>query len=182
VALAVTLADLWSKHQVFELLQVKQPEDVEKHTPAVVIPGFFELQANYNRGAFSGWFSDHTDFLVVLSALALVVILGIVVHLLKRGQKTSLWLLVALGLIWGGTLGNLHDRYLYAAVRDWIKWFVVVGGKEHVWPNFNIADSAICVGVAILLCRELGHMVKERRSRRQAAEKEKAGKAAGAAS
>lgn len=170
LALFTTVADLWSKHAVFELLDVRTlgtPPRVQSQTKAVVIPGFFELEANYNYGAFSGWFSDRTAWLTVLSAVALVVIVGIVAYLLRRPQRPSRWCLAALGLIWGGTLGNLHDRFFDRAVRDWIKWFVVWDGRPYVWPNFNIADSAICVGVSILVVLEVHRSLKDRRRQRE---------------
>ena len=75
---------------------------------------------------------------------------------------------LALGLLLGGTIGNLYDRAVLAGVRDWIKWFVVIDGQEHVWPNFNIADAGICVGVALLILREIGIGLRERRARRTA--------------
>ena len=56
-----------------------------------------------------------------------------------------------LGLIWGGTCGNLYDRAVHGYVRDFVKWFLEWGGRQHVWPNFNVADSAICVGVGLLV-------------------------------
>ncbi len=60
-----------------------------------------------------------------------------------------------IALVWGGTLGNLYDRASLGAVRDWVKWYVVWGGRPYVWRNFNIADSSICVGVCLWLLLEL---------------------------
>lgn len=72
----------------------------------------------------------------------------------------SAWFVVALGMLWGGTLGNFYDRYFIGGVRDFIKWFVVVDGKERVWPNFNIADSGICVGVGIIVVMEIARSLR----------------------
>jgi signal peptidase II len=63
-------------------------------------------------------------------------------------------MVVSLALIAAGAAGNLHDRWFHGGVRDFIRCSVNFGEKEWVWPNFNIADSAIVCGVAIILIRE----------------------------
>ena len=65
-------------------------------------------------------------------------------------------------------MGNLHDRAFLKGVRDWIKWYFVSGGREHVWPNFNIADSAICTGVGLLILLELRNHFRARKEADQA--------------
>lgn len=155
----ITALDLWSKKAAFELLkvvEVGEPPRVLTQERYVVVPQWFELEANYNYGAFSGWFSQHTGWLAVLSGVALVVIAGIFFYQFRFPGEPGKLFTVSLGLLWGGTCGNLYDRAKLAAVRDWIKWFYVsADGKEHVWPNFNVADSAICTGVGILILLEL---------------------------
>ncbi len=161
ISLAVGLAalDLWTKHAVFALLGAKvQPiPNLSERNHVVaerfieIIPGFFELEANINYGAFSGWFSSHTGVLTVLSLAALGILGAFFWSHLRRPSPHPAWFTAALGLLWGGTCGNLYDRATRGFVRDFIKWFFVWDGRPHVWPNFNIADSAICVGVGILL-------------------------------
>ena len=161
LAVAITALDLWTKHAVFKLLRVGittvvmadgvQRSAVEPHEHFVIIPGFFELEANINYGAFSGWFHNHTGLLSMLSVLALVVVLSFLWSHLRGPGPHQLWFTAALGLLWGGTMGNLYDRLANGYVRDFVKWFFVWKGTQHVWPNFNIADSAICVGVGIIL-------------------------------
>jgi len=159
VAAGITTADLWSKKAVFELLkvvEVGEPPRVIDQERYVVVPKWFELEANYNYGAFSGWFSEHTEWLAILSGVALVIIAAIFCYQLLQEAGPGWLFTIALGLLWGGTCGNLYDRWKLAAVRDWIKWFYVSSdGKEHVWPNFNVADSAICTGVGLLILLEV---------------------------
>jgi signal peptidase II len=172
VAALVVVLDLWSKHAVFELLEVVsvgKPPSVRSQKVITVVPGFFELEANYNYGAFSGWFASHPEWLTALSVAALAVIIGVAAVHLRRNPSPSTAFIIALALLWGGTLGNLHDRIRLAAVRDWIKWFVVIDGRPRVWPNFNIADSAICTGVGLILLLELLSSIRERRAAREAA-------------
>jgi signal peptidase II len=150
--------DLWTKAAIFDLLEVQtvgEPPIVRTQKVVEVIPGWFELEATFNRGAFHGWFSEHTGYLTVLSAVAWFAIAAMVFVAIRSEPRPSAWFIVALGLIGGGTLGNLYDRYYIGAVRDWIKWFVVTDGRERVWPNFNIADSGICVGVGTIILLEV---------------------------
>lgn len=167
-AASIVALDLWTKNAIFELLKVKSigdPPRVIDQARYVIIPGWFELEANYNYGAFSGWLSEHTGWLAVLSGAALAIILGVLVYHVRQPKGPSRLFALALGLLWGGTGGNLYDRALLAAVRDWIKWFYVsTGGREHVWPNFNIADSAICTGVGLLVLLEVLNAARERKA------------------
>jgi signal peptidase II len=170
-ALAVTALDLWTKEAVFDLLEVQSwgdPPRVGHQVEYTIIPGCFVLQANFNYGAFSGIFSKHTGWLAVLSAAALVAICGIFWVQVRRHGNPGFPLTIALALLSAGTLGNLYDRLFLGAVRDWIKWFYVSGGREHVWPNFNIADSAICVGVGLLVLLEVRNILRERKARKAA--------------
>jgi signal peptidase II len=159
VAVSVTALDLWSKAAIFEFLSVESvgtPPRVLHPTSYAIIPNWFELEANYNYGAFSGWLSSHPEILTAVSALALFVIVGILVHQLRQPIRPGFFFTLALGLLWGGTCGNLYDRVKLGAVRDWIKWFYVsADGHPYVWPNFNIADSAICTGVGVFILQEL---------------------------
>jgi signal peptidase II len=169
-AAAVVGLDLWSKSAAFKFLRVESdgnPPHVLSQETHTVIPGFFQLEANYNYGAFSGWFSNHPEWLTALSAVALVVILLVLAHHVRRNPRPSAPFVLALALLWGGTTGNLHDRLLLGAVRDFIKWFVVIGGKERVWPNFNIADSAICTGVGLILLLEVLAAGRDRKRARE---------------
>ena len=164
-ALIVAGLDLWTKEAVFDLLDVHNgmrpaPDGgeqiyVARQQGRALIPGFFDLEANYNYGAFNGWFSSHTKMLALLSCAALLVIASVLWYALGRSTAPSRWFILALGFLAGGTGGNFYDRFELQAVRDWIKWYVVVGGEEYVWPNFNIADSGICAGVILIVFLEL---------------------------
>jgi lipoprotein signal peptidase len=165
-ALGSLALDLWTKSWAFALLQVQTdgvPPRVVSQQVRTVVPQFFQMEATYNYGAVAGSFGGHSMGLVVISAAVLLLIVGGFAYNLWRHRVPELLLVVASGLLVGGIGGNLHDRIDYGAVRDWIRWFVVLGGRERVWPNFNIADAAICAAVGLLFLREI------RRSRRERA-------------
>ena len=78
-----------------------------------------------------------------------LVALSVVVFLFLTTDARKAHLMVALGLVAGGAVGNLLDRLLYGRVRDFIDlhW-----GESLHWHTFNVADAAICAGVALILC------------------------------
>ncbi len=110
-----------------------------------VMPGFFNLTYVRNRGAAFGILSSasgawRSAFFIIVTFIAVAVIAALI-------HKTRERLLVAaFSLIAGGAVGNVIDRLRYGEVVDFIQWHV----KSYYWPTFNVADSAISVGVALL--------------------------------
>lgn len=106
---------------------------------------FFNVVLGRNRGVSFGMLSaDHPATPWILSALALALIAGFIFW--TRHDRRPLNA-VAVGLITGGALGNVVDRLRHGAVTDFLDFHA---GGYH-WPAFNIADSAIFLGVALLL-------------------------------
>jgi signal peptidase II len=106
------------------------------------------LMPSLNKGAAFGLLSDANGWQRWLFMLiAILVSTGIVVWLatLKTEEK---WDAFALALILGGALGNMLDRIIFAQVVDFIDFYI---GSWH-WYTFNVADIAICVGAAIMIC------------------------------
>ena len=109
-----------------------------------MIHGFVDLIARTNkRGLFSGG-PDSPLFYIVLSILGL----ALVAYFFVTSPPERLRPHLGLGMLAGGALGNLIDRLCLGVVRDmidahWLDW-------AH-WPTFNIADSAICIGIGLLL-------------------------------
>jgi signal peptidase II len=113
------------------------------------ITTFFNLVLTYNRGMSFGLFNTGArgaaGFSALLFALAAAAIVAGLVYWLSR--VTSPLLAIAIGLIIGGAIGNVIDRIRLGAVVDFLDFHI---GYWH-WPAFNVADSAICVGVAAML-------------------------------
>lgn len=115
----------------------------------VVIDGFFKFVHWGNTGSAWSLFSGNNAILACVALVALFVLF------LSRHHFGAQFLLgqIALGLIFGGILGNLTDRLLPSRheVIDFIRFYHTrVGGEEIGFPAFNIADSAICVGVGLI--------------------------------
>jgi signal peptidase II len=115
--------------------------------PVVVIPNAFHLVLVMNPGVAFGIFAGvppEWRWIVTLFSLTALVLLGsLAFRILPQG---SILARVAIGLVFGGAAGNLLDRWRFGAVVDFIDVF---WGAYH-WPAFNVADSAITVGVCLL--------------------------------
>jgi len=121
--------------------------DIDRITP------FFSLVLTYNRGMSFGLFNagpaGGSSPNALLFSLAAVIVVAGLLFWLKR--VSSRLLAAAIGLIVGGALGNVVDRIRHGAVVDFLDFHL---GYWH-WPAFNLADSAICLGVALLLLDSL---------------------------
>ncbi|MCS7016899.1 MAG: signal peptidase II [Gemmatales bacterium] len=107
-----------------------------------------------NRGAFfslgSRWGPNAN---LVFASISFLVILVILLIHLRPTIRQSAYLSAALGCIFGGALGNLHDRIRYGGVRDFLQLFLPLGQDSHVplTAVFNLADTALLLGAAMLL-------------------------------
>ncbi|HEY8240202.1 MAG TPA: signal peptidase II, partial [Kiritimatiellia bacterium] len=108
-----------------------------------VIPGFFNLTFVTNTGAAWGIFGGQNHWLSAFSVVMLLVMVFFRRHFLNDTWDHKL----ALGLMIGGIIGNLLDRVRLGFVTDFLDFYI---GQSH-FPAFNIADSAICVGVGIYI-------------------------------
>ena len=140
VALAILVAD-----QVSKLLLI---DYVTGAGGAVEVAPFFDLVMVWNTGVSFGMFQSGEGGWWVLSLLSLAIATGLLFWL-RRAE--SRWLAVGLGAVIGGALGNVVDRIAYGAVADFFDLHVA----GYHWPAFNIADSAIVVGVGLLILDSL---------------------------
>ena len=140
IALGVIALDQASKQVIIRGLRLGQG--------IPVIPGFFDIVFVLNPGAAFGFLatlpeSVRNPFFIAISAAAAVLILFYHVRYAQQRGLAS----VALALILGGAVGNLLDRLRYGMVVDFLDAHIY----QYHWPAFNIADSAISVGVALML-------------------------------
>ncbi len=164
LAAAGCAADLWTKSWIFGRLGNPLVAGQPDRGPWVLIDGILSFETHLNEGALFGIGQGQVTVFVVLSLLAAV---GIVAWVVVGGAIRDRTLVVALGLILGGILGNLHDRLGLAAttwgagvahhvpgtaiyaVRDWIHFEIRAIGFD--WAIFNIADSLLVVGAGLLM-------------------------------
>lgn len=144
LAFAVLVADQWTKWLVERHLP--EPSSTE------IIPGFFHLSHVRNRGVAFGLFHSLGPEVARwgLSLLAAGA-LALVVHLFRRTSAAATRLLTALALVMGGAVGNLLDRIVQGSVTDFLGVYI----GSYRWPDFNLADSAICIGLTLLVIDSL---------------------------
>ena len=118
-------------------LDFLHPKKIPRHHSQST--GIFQIVHGTNTGSAFGLFAGFTNLLIVASVLGI----GAVLYYFHRQGSRVITLRIALGLIVGGAVGNLFDRVRAGEVVD----FISVGW----WPSFNIADSAISVGMFLLI-------------------------------
>lgn len=133
----VIVLDLYTKHLI------QQSFVYGEHVP---VTSFFDLVRYHNTGAAFSFLADaggwQHGFFTAVSTLASVVM----VYLLVRHPEKKLFCF-GLALVLGGALGNLYDRLTLGYVVDFLLFYY----QQWAWPAFNVADSAICVGVGLLM-------------------------------
>jgi signal peptidase II len=139
IALFIILLDQWSKFLVVKKLELG--ESIK------VIDDFLYITSHRNRGAAWGILQGQMWFFYIITV---IVIIGIIVYIHKETKGKRL-LGVSLGLMLGGAIGNFIDRVVRKEVVDFINTFIF----GYDFPVFNIADSALVVGVMLLMIQML---------------------------
>jgi signal peptidase II len=139
VSLAVLFLDQWTKGLITRTFDV--------HQSSTVMANFFDITYVRNSGAAFGLFASVDSSLkaIILNTVAILVFLVVSGYALRTPHR-SVRLQVGFALILGGAVGNLLDRVRFGYVVDFLD-FSIAG---HHWPAFNVADSAICIGVGLL--------------------------------
>jgi len=135
----VLALDQWTKYEVQQRLYFRQTIEV--------IPEFFNLTHVRNTGGAFGLFGGEkggtgTLFFIVFSLIAI----GSIVYFFLRLKENERVLTLSLSLVLSGAIGNLIDRCRYGEVVDFLDFHLF----SYHWPAFNIADSAITLGIALL--------------------------------
>lgn len=138
-ALIVVVLDQLSKAAVLAMFAGRILGDRE------MVTSFFNLALTYNRGISFGLLNGGASINALVFSLAATAIVAVLIYWLRRAS--SPFLAIAIGMIIGGAVGNVIDRLRLGAVVDFLDFHF---DALH-WPAFNLADSAICVGVAAML-------------------------------
>ncbi len=148
LAVLIALLDQWTKQLVRDGFALGESRPV--------VAGFASLTYLRNTGAAWGMLGGQNTWLIVVS----VVMLGLMVCFRRAFLSDTPSHRLALGFMIGGIVGNLFDRVRLGYVTDFLDFHVA--GRH--WPAFNIADSAICIGVTIYLAASFRSEASERRA------------------
>jgi len=135
----ILLLDQWTKSLVVEKLPLYQRVEV--------IQGFFNLTHVRNTGGAFGIFGGEKGgvgsmLFVVVSLIAI----GAIIFLFIKIREDEKVLALSFSLVLSGAIGNLIDRLRYGEVVDFLDFHL----STYHWPAFNVADSAICIGIGLL--------------------------------
>ena len=147
----ILVLDRWSKATIQNRFDLNES--------ATVIDGLFNITYVQNTGVAFGIFSSISSPVksLLLSVFTGVAAIIVIVYSIRSPVENRL-LQIALALILGGAIGNLYDRLAYGFVVD----FLEVYFRSYHWPSFNIADSAITVGVLLLALEIVRHETPSR--------------------
>ncbi|MEN8135229.1 MAG: signal peptidase II [Thermodesulfobacteriota bacterium] len=153
IAAAVVFLDQMTKWWILSTFQL--------YESLPVIPGFFDLTFVVNTGAAFGMLAGEQNlwrqlFFITTTLVALVVLCFAFRQYRYEGRSY----VIGIGLVGGGALGNLVDRLRFGHVVDFLDFSI----RGHHWPAFNVADSAITVGVAFFLLASFLEIRRERSS------------------
>lgn len=150
LAVVVVLLDQVTKYIASTSLEMLQP---------VAVMPMFNWTLMHNTGAAFSFLADAGGWQRWFFAIIALVVSTVIILWLKRLEQHEKWQAVALALILGGAIGNVIDRVWLGYVVD----FIQVYYQQWYWPAFNIADSAISIGVAMLIIDSIRDYRAERK-------------------
>jgi signal peptidase II len=137
ISAVVIALDLYTKHLI---------EAAFAYGDMLTITSFFDLVRYHNQGAAFSFLADAGGWQKWFFS-GISVVAAIVITYLIQKHRTEKLFCVGLALVLGGAIGNLYDRVTLGYVVDFLNFHY----RDIYWPAFNVADSAICIGVGLLL-------------------------------
>ena len=138
ISLIAFVLDQWTKHSIVASMDLYE---------RIQLTSFFNFTYVHNYGAAFSFLYDAGGWQRYFLTIVALVVSGLILWWLKQTDRKQVLLPVAFAFILGGALGNVYDRMVYGYVIDFIDFYY---GTYH-WPAFNIADSAIFIGAALLI-------------------------------
>jgi len=135
IALAAVLLDRTSKILIVANLDIGRP--------IIIIKNFFNFTYTYNEGSAWSMFSGQTIIIILITLAALFLLYKLLINEKKETRLKQIYY----GLVFGGIIGNLIDRVLFAHVIDFLDFKIVT----YNFPVFNIADISIVVGAILMI-------------------------------
>jgi len=140
VSLIVVILDQFTKWLVLV--------NIPMYSSITIVSHFFNLTHIHNTGGAFGFMANQSELIrqILFHGVSLIS-LGVIIYFYHQAPEEYPFLLISLSLIFGGAIGNLIDRFRMGEVVDFLDFYI---GSYH-WPAFNVADSAVSVGVTVLM-------------------------------
>lgn len=151
IAFIIIILDQWTKWLVVERMEL--------HQSIPLIDEILYLTSHRNPGAAFGILQNQRLFFIVVTTIVVIYI----VYLLIKNRHRHSWLTYGLALILGGAIGNFIDRLLTGEVVDFIDVKIIIFNFYYDFPIFNVADSALVIGVGMLIIDTIREGLNERR-------------------
>ncbi|MGO4549077.1 signal peptidase II [Paenibacillus sp. 2TAB23] len=136
IAVLVFILDFVTKRLIETKLEIMEQISV--------IGNFFLITSHRNRGAAFGILQEQRIFFIIIT---IVIVSGLIWYIQAMRKTAKPWLLIGLGLVLGGAIGNFLDRLRFGEVTDFLQF----NFGSYSFPIFNVADSGIVCGVALIL-------------------------------
>ena len=151
LALVVVVVDQLTKYIASTSLEMYQP---------IAVMPMFNWTLMHNPGAAFSFLADQPGWQRWFFAAVAIIVSIVIFVWIKRLEQHEKWQAIALALILGGAVGNVIDRIWLGYVVD----FIQVYYQQWYWPAFNIADSAISIGVVMIIIESIREYKEERKS------------------
>ncbi|MFT6270289.1 MAG: signal peptidase II [Alphaproteobacteria bacterium] len=138
ISALIFVFDQWSKYAIVDSMRLYE---------SIQLTGFFNLTYVHNYGAAFSFLYDAGGWQVYFLSTVALAVSALILWWLRQATKEQFLLPVAFSFILGGALGNVFDRIMHGYVIDFLDFYY---GTYH-WPAFNVADSAIFIGAALLI-------------------------------
>jgi signal peptidase II len=138
ISVIAVILDQWTKQAIVDSMQLYQ---------SIEIMPLFNFTYVHNYGAAFSFLYDAGGWQVYFLSIIALGVSGLIIWWLKSTTREQVLLPVAFSFILGGAIGNVYDRIMHGYVIDFLDFYY---GTYH-WPAFNVADSAIFIGAALLI-------------------------------
>ncbi|MDM7859737.1 signal peptidase II [Alteromonas sp. ASW11-36] len=138
ISVVVLVLDQWTKFAIVDSMRLYE---------SIQVTGFFNLTYVHNYGAAFSFLHDAGGWQRWFFTAIAVVVSALLLYWLKQAPKQQLRLPIAFSFILGGAIGNVYDRLVHGYVIDFLDFYY----QQWHWPAFNVADSAIFIGAALLI-------------------------------
>ena len=157
LVLILFILDIYTKRLAFEKVDNIIEKTSGVHT-YIRINNYFNIVKVMNYGVSFGMFNNIQYGQIILSLITLLIVGYLIYLILKSNDKYDIYIY---SLIVAGGIGNVYDRITYGGVFDFLDFHF----NQYHWPAFNLADSLICIGIGLIILKDLIIYIKNKKQK-----------------